>query len=315
LEEPARTTAIEAVGRPGSIALRTQLGLAVNGAAWVASLGEWLDTASDSDDAIDAVDAWADEIGNDQALSDSVYQSTFQAALGGQLWVLEHEAVDEPAPRVRANEAAFLDMPFDEAVAFFRSKGLMTEAEFDALRDRYREGGFIARRLASERLQELARASLARLLDQGMTLREIRAVLGNAESVEAQALGITPAAPHYIETIIRTNVATAYGAGRWEAMNSPAVAKLRPFLQYRCAGDSRVRPNHRALHGLVFPQGSDVAAYYAPPLGFRCRCTMVTLSARQVEARGLTVTDSRIPNVDPDPGWEVAPAPLSSADL
>lgn len=215
-------------------------------------------------------------------------------------------------------------MPFDEAVAFFRSKGLMTEAEFDALRDRYREGGFIARRLASERLQELARASLARLLDQGMTPREIRAVLGNAESVESQALGITPAAPHYIETIIRTNVATAYGAGRWEAMNSPAVVALRPFLQFRTAGDSRVRPgphgkpggpNHRVLHGVVFRAGTEEAAYYAPPIGFNCRCTMVTLSARQVETRGLTVTEGRIPGVNPDPGWEAAPAPLSSADL
>jgi SPP1 gp7 family putative phage head morphogenesis protein len=263
----------------------------------------------------EVVGRWADQLQADDRLAGLLYRTSFQAALGGQLMVREVELAEDVDSAARAvvsrRESPFLAMPFNDAVAFFRAKRLISEEEFDALRDRYREGGFIARRLATDRLREVARTSIARLLEQDLTTDEVYEAIRAAERDEVLSMGIAPASPHYLETVVRTNVATAYGAGRWQAVNDPDVAALRPYLRYVTAGDEAVRPMHRALHGRVFRTGTEEAAYYAPPLGFRCRCSLTTISARQFEARGYVLTEGRIAGVTPDAGWESAPGPLT----
>jgi SPP1 gp7 family putative phage head morphogenesis protein len=262
---------------------------------------------------------WAEQIGEDDRLAGLLYRTSFQAYLGGELMVREVELAEDSDAAARSvhtrRDESFLSMPFEDAVAFFRAKNLISEAEFDAMRDRYREGGFIARRLATRRLQEVARTSIGRLLDQGLTVDEVYRAIREAEADEIRALGISPASPAYLETVVRTNVATSYGHGRWQAVNAPEVAALRPFLRYVTAGDEAVRPMHRALHGKVFRTGTPEAAYYAPPLGFRCRCSLSTLSERQFTARGYVLTDGRIDGVTPDRGWEGAPSALSADAL
>lgn len=265
-----------------------------------------------------AVSAWAQQLDEDDRIAGAVYRASFQSYLGGQLMVREVELADDDAARsiVSARrEGPFLALPFEEALSFFRDKRLISEAEFDALRDRYREGGFVARRLASQRLQEVARSSIERLLAQDLTVDEVYQAIRDAERDEVRALGIDPASSAYLDTVIRTNVATAYGHGRWEAVNAPDVAALRPYLRYVTAGDEAVRPAHRALHGKVFRTGTEEASYYAPPLGYRCRCAFTTISERQFTARGYVLTEGRIAGVDPDDGWSGAPRPLSASDL
>ena len=50
-----------------------------------------------------------------------------------------------------------------------------------------------------------------------------------------------------------------------------------------------------------------------PPNGFRCRCTVKTLSKRQVEARGLKVEQSAPGGVMPDPHFSTNPAKVRFA--
>jgi SPP1 gp7 family putative phage head morphogenesis protein len=269
-----------------------------------------------SDDIDGALSRWRVDLDRDAGLASLLFESSFKAYLGGQLFVRSIELAGESGPGVvalsatRREGSSYLSLPFDEAVAFFASKRVMSPAEFDAIEDRFREGGFVARGLASERTVEVARDLIERLLSQGLTLADVRAQLTTADTEAASSLGISPAFPWYLDTVVRTNIATAYGAGRWQAMNDPNVVALRPFTQVRTSGDSRVRASHRLLDGKVFRLGSDLAAYYARPGGFNCRCTNVTLSQRQMDARGLTETTERIVGADPDPGWEGEPAPL-----
>lgn len=274
----------------------------------------WLDAAKgDSADSI--ARSIADAVSADDDFAARIYQAGFQTFLGGQLFVRSIELAGETgAVKLTASRSegeAFLALPFDEAVAFFESKQILTPDEFDALRDRYRRGGFVARDLASTRMESAAHDLIARLLAQDLTLEEARRSLRDAESADAASLGITPASNSYLDTVVRTNVATAYGHGRWSAMNAPEVVALRPYTQVRTAGDNRVRPNHAALEGVVFRLGTDEAGYYAMPAGFNCRCGNVTLSQRQFDARGLALQVGRIAGVDPDEGWSGAPAPLA----
>lgn len=282
------------------------------GARWLDALALHLRT----DDLDAAMARWRADLNGDTEFPRLVYEHGLHSYLGGQLFVRSIEMMGEPGAVALsasrdATTDAFFALPFDEAVAFFRSKNILTDAEFDSLSDRYRQSGFIARDLASARCEQVAHELIQKLLEQGLSLDDVRRQLRNQESEEAAALGLAPASPSYLETVIRTNVASAYGYGRWQAMNDPAVVALRPYCQFRTAGDSRVRANHAALNGLVFRLGSDESSYYAPPIGFNCRCGMVTLSERQLASRGLSVQEGRVPGVDPDEGWTGAPSSLA----
>lgn len=76
---------------------------------------------------------------------------------------------------------------------------------------------------------------------------------------------------------------------------------------YDAVNDSHTRPSHLAMDGKVFPADSPIWDTWFPPNGFRCRCTVRTLSKRQVEQRGLKVETS-FPAVAPDPHFSSNPA-------
>lgn len=277
---------------------------------WQRALADALDGEGDS---AAALDAWQAEIEADEAFVDWYARTAMQASLGGQLMVRAIELEDEPADAgavalsrariaYRADLPSFFGMPFDEAVVFFAEKEILTPEEFDALADRFRKGGFTARALASQALRERAHRAIQRGLEEGLTLTQI------TEQIRADelALGMSPASHDALDTITRNAVATSYGHGKWQAYQDPDVQALRPYLEYVTAGDGRVREAHKALDGAVFEAGSDVAAYYAPPLGHRCRCGLVSRATVDADR----IIRDRIPGVSPDSGWEGAPAPL-----
>ena len=61
-------------------------------------------------------------------------------------------------------------------------------------------------------------------------------------------------------------------AGKWEQIEQDGD---RYNLQYRTAGDSKVRPEHAALNGVTLPPSDPFWQTYYPPNGWNCRCTVV----------------------------------------
>ena len=118
--------------------------------------------------------------------------------------------------------------------------------------------------------------------------------------------------------IFDTNMRTAHMAGRWEQLQ--ANKARRPFLQYRTAGDARVRPMHRQWNGLVFPIDDAFWQTHYPPNGWNCRCTVRAFSQADLTERNLQVSppvevktrnvvnrDGEITDQVPvgiDPGWD-----------
>jgi len=91
------------------------------------------------------------------------------------------------------------------------------------------------------------------------------------------------------------------------------VAKSRPYWMLVAVHDRRTRQTHLAVDGLVYPHDHPFWQTWYPPNGFACRCVVVTLSERQVKARGLTVqTDmpDTIRVVDPTTGIESFVTPI-----
>ena len=56
-----------------------------------------------------------------------------------------------------------------------------------------------------------------------------------------------------------------------------------PNLVYRTVGDSRVRPEHAALNGIVKPIDDPFWKTYYPPNGWRCRCTVMNTAEKVSE--------------------------------
>ncbi len=65
---------------------------------------------------------------------------------------------------------------------------------------------------------------------------------------------------------------SAYMAARWKEFEKDGEDY---YLQYRTAGDARVRRTHQKLHGITLPITSKFWDKYFPPNGWNCRCTVV----------------------------------------
>jgi len=144
-------------------------------------------------------------------------------------------------------------------------------------------------------------------LEEGNSLAEFRENMNDFLEAEGYE-GITP---YQAENIFRTNIQTAYNVGHYKQMTEPGVKALRPYWQYDAVNDSKTRPSHLAMDGRVFMADDPIWDTWFPPNGFKCRCTVKTLSKRQMEQRGLTVEteapraarleDGRFVNILPDP--------------
>ncbi|PWF32279.1 phage head morphogenesis protein, partial [Yersinia pestis] len=62
----------------------------------------------------------------------------------------------------------------------------------------------------------------------------------------------------------------------------------RQYLMYSAINDSRVRPSHLALNRIVLPIDHPFWLTHYPPLGFRCRCTVIALTEKQALKYGIT---------------------------
>lgn len=200
---------------------------------------------------------------------------------------------DLPAPEIIAEA-----VPPDAAIEFWKWRAKLTDEEAKALGEEAKHRAFYVTGLAKHDLVQLVSDGIEEALKNGETLPQFKARIMAA--IQTQGWH-----DYRIENIFRTNLQTAYAAGRYKKMQ--AVKASRPYWQYLAVMDKRVRPSHAMLHGKVYPADHEFWAANYPPNGFRCRCGVRTLSARQVEKQGLTVeTDMPKAGVwtDPKTGME-----------
>jgi SPP1 gp7 family putative phage head morphogenesis protein len=84
-----------------------------------------------------------------------------------------------------------------------------------------------------------------------------------------------------LQTIFDANMRVSYAAGHWESFERNR--KARPFLRYVALLDDRTRPTHRGRHNLVLPIDHPYWNAWAPPCGWNCRCTLQSLSQREID--------------------------------
>ncbi len=128
--------------------------------------------------------------------------------------------------------------------------------------------------------------SLVSALENGTTITQFRKDFDTA----VQKYGWTYKGKRGWRTalIFNTNMRKAHMHGRWIQLQ--ANKANRPYLQYRTAGDSRVRPQHRAWNGLIYHIDDAFWPTHYPPNGLGCRCTVRAYSDGDLKSLGAKVS-------------------------
>lgn len=177
------------------------------------------------------------------------------------------------------------DIVFEEAVEYFGGKLPLTSSEFYKLAEEYRSQAFTISGYSKIQVLRRFHDELLTAIEEGTTLDSFRSRMNDWLEHRGYE-GITS---YQADNIFRTNVQTAYQVGHWKQMTAPETLRLRPYWQYDAVQDKRTRPSHLAMNGRVFRADDPIWDTWYPPNGFRCRCTVRTLSERQVIELGLEV--------------------------
>ena len=84
-----------------------------------------------------------------------------------------------------------------------------------------------------------------------------------------------------LKTIYRTNIDTAYSAGRWEEIE--ATKKTHPYLRYRCSMLERSREQHKAWNNIVLPVDDPWWDTHYPPCAWNCKCWVEQVLKSEVD--------------------------------
>lgn len=85
----------------------------------------------------------------------------------------------------------------------------------------------------------------------------------------------------YLRAEYNFAVQSSLMAAKWEQFQKDGD---KYYLQYRTAGDERVRISHRMLNDIILPVDSPFWDKYFPPNGWGCRCTVVQVRKAKYKA-------------------------------
>ena len=184
---------------------------------------------------------------------------------------------------------------FLEALEYAHNKKIVLPAEFYSMDLKTRQMATTVSFLSSlEQIETVIKAVNKSIADGG-TFNDFQKLIAESEIILPK---------HYLDNVFRTNIQNAYGHGRWQQQQRNKAK--RPYLMYSAINDSRVRPAHLALNRIVLPIDHPFWLTHYPPLGFRCRCTVIALTEKQALKYGIT-PDDKLPEIAEALDWNSHP--------
>ncbi len=157
----------------------------------------------------------------------------------------------------------------DEAQAFIDTHASVLDSGFqrvpmsDTMRRRLTRSDYIFSGMKA--FHELNEA-FPSLLDENGERKPFERFLNDVQKIDATYNS------NYLRAEYNFVQSSAEMAAKWEQF---AEDGDRYYLQYRTAGDGKVRPEHAALNGVTLPPSDPFWEEYYPPNGWNCRCTVV----------------------------------------
>jgi SPP1 gp7 family putative phage head morphogenesis protein len=206
-------------------------------------------------------------------------------------------------------EFLFAPVPHQEAIDFIKSKPIVSREVFDGLLPELRARAFVITGIeAPANVLQNVRDIIADL-PAGFSWDKIKSqivdtispwLVDEAADAEAQAAQLAGAEAK-AELLLRVHGQEAYQAAAYDVMTRQK--KIFKYWQYQTMGDSKVRPAHAALEGLVLPADSPFWNTHFPPWDWGCRCIAIPTSDASLEyiaekGTDAIVTGDRLHNLE-----------------
>lgn len=196
------------------------------------------------------------------------------------------------------------DLPPEAALDFFRAKGLRPSFDWrDVFGDEHVNSFTVAKMADTDLLADVQR-SLSEAMARGTPFAQWSAELtpllqargwwgrqAVVDPLTGRAIVAQLGSPSRLATIFRTNMQAAYAVGAWQQIEDQAEGA--PFLLYDAVDDHRTRPEHAAYDDQVHRVDSPFWDTHYPPNGWNCRCSVIQLSAEDLEELGLEESPER----------------------
>lgn len=174
------------------------------------------------------------------------------------------EILQGGAPVGFGDEADAVIVDPTDAVEFIRNRVPLKSKTIERLIRTARKRGVVTSASFAADARELIDEGVREIVEEGVPLED---AASHIREVFEQA-GMTGPSPHRLNTILRTNVQTAYNAGRWEMLKDPAMREAFPYLIYRTMDDDRVRDTHELMHNKAYRIEHPIWRVWFPPNGY-----------------------------------------------
>lgn len=167
--------------------------------------------------------------------------------------------------------------PHEEASDVIRNKPVVTKEVFDRLSPELKAMAFTITGIESADTLQKVRNIIAEF-PRGENWDETKSKIMK----EISPFFSPKAAAHRAELLLRHHGLTAYRVGQWEMAQE--TKDFLPYFKYIATMDSRTRPSHAALHGLVLPVDDPFWDTHMPPgWAWMCRCQVVQIAEYEME--------------------------------
>lgn len=160
-------------------------------------------------------------------------------------------------------------LPYAEAVEYLRKRDVLNKVDYDRLSAQLKFRAFTASRISDGALLKRINGELIKNIEAGNGLKDF---LGMTKTDILNKVGLGNAGGWYWETVYRTNVQTAYNAGRMMGYEQDKPLALELVV----IDDARTTDYCRqyAGKGFVLPYDDPFWKTHIPPFHFNCRTTI-----------------------------------------
>lgn len=221
------------------------------------------------------------------------------------------------------NAGFAMTLPPARAIAYFQSKGLTPTMSWKDMQDEAHAVEFAVAGITKLDILSDIQTSLTRSLTEGMSFRQFQDELEPllqrkgwlGRGLVADENGVLTGKklmPYRLETIFRTNIQSAYAAGRYQQQMRNVAD--RPYWEYNAVMDNRTRPTHAALNGRIFRWDDPIWQTIYPPNGYNCRCWVRALTEAQIKNHplGVETSDDRLVTVQQPYGQDGEVRPVKA---
>lgn len=214
------------------------------------------------------------------------------------------EVDDVERRNVATSHAAFAatpvvpNVPFSEAFKDILSREPRLAANAAEVAKLYQQRhAFALARSAETEITQAVQGFIGKAVEKGVA----------APSAAAVVQGLGDFTRSYAQMVYRTNLTTAYTAGRFQQAQEPGVVDVLPAMERTEIMDSSTRAgrkedgpkdgpkeNHAAINGLILATRDARWAQYAPPAGYGCRGSVRMVSRSELSRRGLLTAGGEV---------------------